>query len=164
MKKHITINDKEYSFNLLNQTNDKIHFEFQGSEYTYWIGHKGENVSLVSRYDNDVIGHAFNLDITELKQVFVGNKEVTAKIKGKTQGKSQSMALTEGSVQSPMPGKIFKVLKEVGAAVKAGEAVMIMEAMKMEHTICAGKDGVIREILFNEGDQVQGGVLLCEIE
>jgi biotin carboxyl carrier protein len=63
-----------------------------------------------------------------------------------------------------MPGKIFKVLLGPKDDVKKGDPVLIVEAMKMEHTIRATKDGIIKEIFFNEGDQVQGGVLLCEIE
>ena len=73
-------------------------------------------------------------------------------------------AMSEGSLQSPMPGKIFKIFKNIGDSVARGEAIMILEAMKMEHTIKAQKDGVIKNILFKQGEQVQGGVELCEIE
>lgn len=73
-------------------------------------------------------------------------------------------ALSEGSLQSPMPGKIFKIFKDVGESVNSGDAIMILEAMKMEHTIKAQKDGVIKNIYFKVGEQVQGGVELCEID
>ena len=164
MEKTITINDNDYSFELINQTDDKIVFEYEGKEYQYWIGHKERNVTLVSRTEADVLGHAFNLDASENKQVIVNDKEVIAKLKGKVEGKANTVQLTEGSLQSPMPGKIFKILKEVGSTVNAGEPVLIMEAMKMEHTICATKEGIVKEIFYSEGEQVQGGVLLCEIE
>ena len=73
-------------------------------------------------------------------------------------------ALGEGSLQSPMPGKIFKIFKDVGESVASGDAIMILEAMKMEHTIKAQKDGVIKNIYYKVGEQVQGGVELCEID
>jgi len=73
-------------------------------------------------------------------------------------------ALSEGSLQSPMPGKIFKIFKSIGDKVNTGDAIMILEAMKMEHTIKAQKDGVIKTIMYKQGEQVQGGVELCEIE
>ncbi len=82
----------------------------------------------------------------------------------KVELKSTQAAMKEGALQSPMPGKIFKIVQEQGSSVAKGDAVLILEAMKMEHTIKANKDGVIKDIFFKEGDQVQGGVLLCEIE
>ena len=63
-----------------------------------------------------------------------------------------------------MPGKIFKLFKQEKESVAAGETVMIVEAMKMEHAIRATKDGILKKIFFKEGDQVQGGATLCEIE
>ena len=74
------------------------------------------------------------------------------------------MVVGAGSLQSPMPGKIFKILKDKGQKVIAGETVLILEAMKMEHAIKAPKDGVVTDIFFKEGEQVQGGVSLCDID
>ena len=57
-----------------------------------------------------------------------------------------------GEMSSPMPGKILKVLVSVGSSVAQGDTLMVMEAMKMEHTIRACRDGVVEEIFFREGD------------
>ena len=59
-----------------------------------------------------------------------------------------------GRLTAPMPGKIVAVLVEVGAQVKKGAPLLIMEAMKMEHTIAAPSDGVVEELLYAVGDQV----------
>jgi pyruvate carboxylase len=59
-----------------------------------------------------------------------------------------------------MPGKIFKLLVNVGDEVKAGETLLSTEAMKMETNVKAKEDGVVKEVLFKEGDQVQQGDLL----
>ncbi len=56
---------------------------------------------------------------------------------------------------SPMPGKIFRLIKKSGDSVSAGETVLILEAMKMEHPIKAEASGRIK-IFFSEGEQVAG--------
>jgi 3-methylcrotonyl-CoA carboxylase alpha subunit len=65
-----------------------------------------------------------------------------------------------GRLTAPMPGKVVAVLAAKGQEVKKGEALVIMEAMKMEHTIAAPHDGVIDDILYNVGDQVADGAPL----
>ncbi len=76
----------------------------------------------------------------------------------------KSAGVEAGAMVSPMPGKIFKVLKVVGAEVKKGDTILIMEAMKMEHPVKASRDGIIKEIVFTEGQQVDGGVELVKLE
>jgi len=65
-----------------------------------------------------------------------------------------------GRLTAPMPGKVVAVLAVQGQEVKKGDALVIMEAMKMEHTIAAPHDGVIDEILYSVGDQVADGAPL----
>jgi len=68
------------------------------------------------------------------------------------------------SLAAPMPGKIAQVLVEPGARVKKGAPLVILEAMKMEHTIVAPRDGAVKEIFFRVGDQVSEGAELLELE
>ena len=69
-----------------------------------------------------------------------------------------------GSVVAPMPGTILKVLKSTGDAVKAGEVVLILEAMKMENEITAPVDGTIGSLNLTEGSTVAGGDLLFDVK
>ncbi len=69
-----------------------------------------------------------------------------------------------GSVVAPMPGTILKVLKATGDSVKAGEVVLILEAMKMENEITAPVDGTIESLSLNEGSTVAGGDLLFDVK
>ena len=69
-----------------------------------------------------------------------------------------------GSLLAPMPGQVIAVHVEVGATVAAGDALLVLEAMKMEHTIRAPHDGVVQRVAFAAGDRVEEGVVLVEIE
>ena len=69
-----------------------------------------------------------------------------------------------GSLAAPMPGRIVQVLAKAGAAVKRGEPLLILEAMKMEHTITAPADGVVREVHYAAGEQVLEGALLMALD
>jgi 3-methylcrotonyl-CoA carboxylase alpha subunit len=68
-----------------------------------------------------------------------------------------------GQLTAPMPGKVVSFAVKAGDAVKAGQALAVMEAMKMEHTIAAPKDGIVAEILYAPGDQVMDGTELLKL-
>jgi 3-methylcrotonyl-CoA carboxylase alpha subunit len=70
----------------------------------------------------------------------------------------------EGRLTAPMPGKVIAVLVEAGASVEKGAPLLVMEAMKMEHTIVAPAAGKVGEILFGVGDQVSDGAQLLVME
>jgi biotin carboxyl carrier protein len=63
-----------------------------------------------------------------------------------------------------MPGKIVRVAAARGAAVKAGECLLVMEAMKMENEIRAPRDGSVKDVLVTEGQAVETGALLILVE
>jgi 3-methylcrotonyl-CoA carboxylase alpha subunit len=66
-----------------------------------------------------------------------------------------------GRLTAPMPGKVVSFAVKAGDKVSRGQALAVMEAMKMEHTIAAPRDGTIAELLYAVGDQVsEGGELL----
>jgi len=68
-----------------------------------------------------------------------------------------------GSLSAPMPGKVLQVLVAVGAKVARGAPLVILEAMKMEHTIAAPHDGQVAEIHFKAGEQVNEGAELLRL-
>ncbi len=67
-------------------------------------------------------------------------------------------------ILSPMPGKILKILVNIGDSINEETVVMVHEAMKMENSIFAGCEGVVKEILVNEGDAVEVEQKLVMIE
>ena len=68
-----------------------------------------------------------------------------------------------GRLTAPMPGKVVSFSVKAGDAVKKGQALAVMEAMKMEHTIAAPADGTVAELLFAPGDQVTEGAELLKL-
>jgi 3-methylcrotonyl-CoA carboxylase alpha subunit len=72
-------------------------------------------------------------------------------------------ATATGRLTAPMPGKVVSFAVKSGDAVKAGQALAVMEAMKMEHTIAAPKDGTVAELLYAPGDQVAEGAELLTL-
>jgi pyruvate carboxylase len=67
-------------------------------------------------------------------------------------------------VGAPMPGKVFRIVVNVGDVVKAGDILLSTEAMKMETNVKAQKGGVVAEVLVREGTQVDQNELLMILE
>jgi biotin carboxyl carrier protein len=67
-------------------------------------------------------------------------------------------------IVSPMPGKVVKVFIAVGDAVKAGDPLVVIEAMKMENELKAARAGVVTEVLTREGATVENGARLVVVE
>ena len=68
-----------------------------------------------------------------------------------------------GRLTAPMPGKVVSFAVKAGDRVKRGQALAVLDAMKMEHTIAAPADGVVAELLYAPGDQVGEGVALITL-
>ena len=69
-----------------------------------------------------------------------------------------------GGMVAPMPGKVLEILCEEGDFVEEGQTLIVMEAMKMEHRIAATEAGTVAVIHHSEGEQVDAGATLIDIE
>ena len=72
-------------------------------------------------------------------------------------------AAAGGNLAAPMPGKLLSFAVAVGDKVAAGQALAVLEAMKMEHTVAAPTDGTVAELLYAPGDQVAEGAPLLRL-
>lgn len=160
MEKAFLINGQEIKVQDYKNSGESVSFKLNGKDYFYMlISRDGEELIL----DN---GGRFKAAVgspnREGESMIIANgKEAIGSLAGKKMKKAGAHA---GGLTSPMPGKIFKVLKEEGSEVKKGEAILILEAMKMEHSIRSDKDGKVKKINFKVGELVQGGVTLAEVE
>ncbi len=78
--------------------------------------------------------------------------------------KSVGQEVQDGGLVAPMPGKVIDLKVKVGGKIKKGDTLVILEAMKMEHTIKAIEDGVVDELFISDSDQVENGALLMVIK
>ncbi len=73
-------------------------------------------------------------------------------------------ALGEGALVAPMPGKVIKLAVSEGSEVEAGDVIVVLEAMKMEHELTAPTAGTVADLRVAEGDQVESGAPLAVVE
>jgi 3-methylcrotonyl-CoA carboxylase alpha subunit len=95
----------------------------------------------------------------ELLHVFTGGEHYTLHY-ADPMAHAGEVEAAGGRLTAPMPGKVVAVIAKDGQTVRKGEPLVIMEAMKMEHTIAAPSDGLVEEILYQVGDQVADGAPL----
>jgi propionyl-CoA carboxylase alpha chain len=69
-----------------------------------------------------------------------------------------------GSLHAPLPGKVIRVEVSAGDVVSEGQVLVVLEAMKMEHTLRAPHDGSVVDVHFAPGDQVEAGAVLVVVE
>ncbi len=110
----------------------------------------------------DIDGNGSDLNVT------VDNATVPLKLvpaRAKLAGRAVAPAKSgPQAVQSPMPGKVVKVLCAVGDEVKSGQGVVVVEAMKMENELKAPRDGKVKSIAVKEGQAVEAGQTLATFE
>jgi 3-methylcrotonyl-CoA carboxylase alpha subunit len=96
-------------------------------------------------------------------QVFGAGEQVVLSQRAADHG-TVDAAHAGGTLAAPMPGKIIAVHVQIGQVVQAGEPLLVLEAMKMEHTLSAPAAGCVTELLHTLGDQVGEGDELLRIE
>ena len=97
-------------------------------------------------------------------RIFVASPEGHAEIAAEDLTARDAEALAGGAaIKAPMPGKIVRVLTEEGRQVAKGERLIVLEAMKMEHTLSAPRAATVDKVLVSEGEQVQDGKVLVTL-
>ena len=121
----------------------------------------------VKTYSVLVNGNSYNVQVAEGESKFAGVKSVTqtpSQSKPAEAPKAENKTVSSGDsneVLATLPSNVFKILVKVGDKVSKGQNVVILEAMKMEINIESPKDGVIKEILVNQGDTVDSNQVLA---
>ncbi|HCW07399.1 MAG TPA: acetyl-CoA carboxylase biotin carboxyl carrier protein subunit [Cytophagales bacterium] len=107
---------------------------------------------------------------TKTFQLKINNKLHTVEVKDKFDLLLEKMGMSGGSsnkvnnIKAPMPGLVIDMKVKVGDAVKAGDPLLILEAMKMENEIRSVNKGIIKEIFVKEGAAVEKGAILFSVE
>ncbi|NVJ60138.1 MAG: sodium-extruding oxaloacetate decarboxylase subunit alpha [Gammaproteobacteria bacterium] len=138
---------------------------------------KGKVSSTATEFKIDVHGESYDVAITGVGESGSGKRKFYISLDGmpeevvfeplneyQNEKKStRGKATKPGQISSTMPGNIISILVKVGDTIKAGEPVLITEAMKMETEINADIDGEISDIHVEKGDRVTPGEILIEI-
>lgn len=156
MKREIQLNGEKVSIEINRKDGKSVAFNWQGTEYSFEVAARhGEGLVL-----RDGQGKLHHLEVDGgTVSAWIGDAEFSS-----GQAAAKASRAGGGDLTAPMPGKVFKILVKPGDKVQAGQTLLILEAMKMEHAIKAGKEGVVKKIFFKEGDLVQGGKPLAEVE
>ena len=85
------------------------------------------------------------------------------KAEEKKAGESVAAAITGNTVTAPLPGRIIEFKVKVGDTVKAGQEIVVLEAMKMENSVTTDYAGTVKQILAHPGDNVATDAVLVEI-
>ncbi|MDE6497642.1 MAG: acetyl-CoA carboxylase biotin carboxyl carrier protein subunit [Muribaculaceae bacterium] len=140
-------------------------YKINGNTYKVGIGDLNDNVVEV-----EVNGVPYKVEMDKAKAATV---KVAAAPKAaaapRTSGGEKVIAKpaatgTGAAVKAPLPGVVLSIPVKVGDAVKAADTVVVLEAMKMENAIHAGKDGRVASINVNAGDSVLEGAVLITLE
>ena len=135
---------------------DDRHYELEASEvekdvYLFKFNHQIYQIYVSPNGIVNVGNHQFEIVITDPKR-----------LRGSRGAGEQTDGAAE--IKTAMPGKVVRILVELGAEIKQGEGVIVVEAMKMQNEMKAPKDGIIKEIRVAEGATVNAGDILVVIE
>ena len=136
----------------------KFKFTIRGNEYEVHINSFEDNIAEI-----DVNGSIYQVEMKDEVKTSKTPKLVRPQ-PVQTKETKPKPAAGLSRIEAPLPGTLFKIIVKEGDAVKKGDTILILEAMKMENNILAEKDGIIEKIHVSEGDSVLQGDILVEIE
>lgn len=122
----------------------------------------------MKNYTITVNGNVYDVTVEEGGQGGAAAPRETAPKKTAPKAAAPKAAAPAGGagavkINAPMPGKILSVKAQAGQAVKKGDVIMILEAMKMENEIVAPQDGTVAGINVSAGDSVEAGAVLASL-
>ena len=121
---------------------------------------------IMKNYRITVNGVAYDVAVEEMGEGAASAPAPVAAPKPAAPNAAPAAAAGAGAmkINSPMPGNILSVKASAGQAVKKGDVLMILEAMKMENEICAPQDGTIASVQAAAGDSVESGDVLVTMD
>lgn len=110
--------------------------------------------------------HASTLQGLDVRRVVTGSGTSDVRIIDRKHRSASDEADGDGqqTLLAPMPGRVVAVLASVGDEIKKGQGLLVVEAMKMQNEVKAGRDGVVIEIRVATGDTVSAGQILARLE
>ena len=119
----------------------------------------------MKKYKIEINNEVYRVAVKELSDdAEMSTEQSSSEPEPKKEPTTQPVTSAEGTeVKAPMPGTILKVNVTAGQSVAQGEALIVLEAMKMENEVVAPADGVVGEIFVNANDRVEADQILLTI-
>ncbi len=150
----------ETNFRLNQPNNRKLILFLEENEQVVDTVENNGSIKIITSFGQSTLNPDHSPAVFQMQNqvtVFLHNRTIIVELPSST---SQHAGETEKNVNAPMSGKLISILVDANSAVKAGTPLAVIEAMKMEHTICAPADGKVQEIYFSVGDMVDEGLEL----
>jgi len=100
--------------------------------------------------------------------IVIGQERFSAVVRDPRSLASRRRAADDGhgvrKITAPMPGKVVRIAAPAGTEVESGQAVLVIEAMKMQNELKSPKKGTVKKIIVSEGEAVEAGQVLAEVE
>lgn len=168
MKLQAEFDNEKHEINI-RQNGSQIFAEIDGRAYELEADEVEPNVFLL-KHENKIyqVFISPGQNVNEPLNVRIGINDFEIKLNDPKRLRSSAGAVgaADGAaeIKTAMPGKVVRILTGVGAEIKQGEGVIIVEAMKMQNEMKSPKDGIIKEIRVAEGATVNAGDILAVIE
>jgi propionyl-CoA carboxylase alpha chain len=134
-----TVDDRRFEGVVIGRDDDAIHLEIASTAMVFWVNRVSS-----TWYVNSRAGQSELVEVPRFVEPGAG--------------------LTATGPTAPVPGRVVSIEVSVGDTVTAGQTLVVMEAMKVEHRITAASDGKVVEVLAKEGDRVDAHALLVRLE
>jgi glutaconyl-CoA/methylmalonyl-CoA decarboxylase subunit gamma len=165
MRYFVTLHEQEYAVDIESSASGSLHVKLDGKPVDVDLMVIENSLSI--RIDNQVVDLTTEGAPPDLGLVNKGHR-VYARVESErfrmaNSAAHQSSGQGQGTIASPMPGRVVKILVAVGDSVAKGDPVIVVEAMKMENELTAAKDGIVEEIYVDTGATVESGAKLVRI-
>lgn len=145
----VSVNGKVISWDLTPLPDGRFHLLADNKSYTAYVANVDREQKKVMLRLN---GQMYELEVQEPIDLLL-----------KKMGLNMNTAKKTESINAPMPGLVLKIMATEGQALKKGDPVLILEAMKMENVFKAPEDAIVKAVKVKEGQAVEKGAVLIEL-
>lgn len=143
----LSIDGKEFVVDVVMAENGACSILHDGKSYNAQLIRQDKS----KKYQINTFSSSFNVEIVDTQAKYL-------------QMKKKAMDMPEDKITSPMSGKIISIPVSEGQSIKAGDVLIVVEAMKMQNNYKASSDGKVKNILVKEGDTINGNQILITLD
>jgi biotin carboxyl carrier protein len=159
----LQINGEEITLENLKRSGNQLHFTLDGVDYHFTASQTADGLHLLKQQMQAGMQRNISLSVWR-----AGKQGVQIALAGTQALVAEPLAIGAqadhaGASCAPMPGQVIEILVKTGDKVEKGQALAVMEAMKLQTTLSASKDGVVEAILVAVGEKVEEGAEIVRL-